>query len=701
MSDVFELPASLQAHNRGAGSFQLVEITGAHKRQLLARGLETAAAARDDTLTAFAKLKTWYPAAESEFGLKEDAFASLPFRLLCRSSETPESIVSFAAVSYCWRNPEWSLPAGQHEAGGRWPISRQILRGVLDRLQDHQALWIDQCCILQDDADEKATAVACMDIVFKSAEVVFASIEDVELSPAELEALSYESASIAMARESSRQALIRALEKICSSRLLRRAWCYQEAQFSAHVTVLVPCRSGEEPAYLQAAYLHQCLYQVFLEGAWPAQYSRAFEFFTYRYDLVGASRSPGIMPNSLMLESTAIYSRECSLLEDLINIYLNVTGIQLFHKGASKSRPEFIWLISSVTLAFGDATVLGGHLDYSVNTQPFRNSNGQETWVRWPVAGDFVTVSTRRRTAKPDSIARLNEDQILLEMLDLSPGVFKPPNESLLILATHFLTTVFYRLEADQKQVEGVPLVRAIRRCDNPWAYIRYLSNLLACCLHNGIDWMVQQMAHLEEFHGSLPILQTLQDVCTETLENMVENLAPDQWRNLQLFLLIFIFRDSIAVGLFGNLRHTDPAKTIANRRCMCVSLPKGRKAVAVFEGGRFKPDMIGIPIALNTRACGTLERLWLLDRTDGSEGGRWSISGRGVLFTLESLSIDSEIVHRKGLRSIVGNRRHNDSHKVLGEVWLEHGHVVAEEQDCLLSEDKAQVEQWQRTWKQ
>jgi hypothetical protein len=118
-----------------------------------------------------------------KFDLKETSSSNIPFKLLSTfPTWNLAKSRSFIAVSYCWHGEEWEFPPNlwgrSNRQWPRFPISLKMLSGIL-RLRNapEEALWIDQLCISQNDADEKARAVKRMDVIYKSARLVSIVLE--------------------------------------------------------------------------------------------------------------------------------------------------------------------------------------------------------------------------------------------------------------------------------------------------------------------------------------------------------------------------------------------------------------------------------------------------------------------------------------------------------------------------------------------
>ena len=55
-----------------------------------------------------------------------------------------------------------------------------MVYGLLNqRVSSTEGVWIDQCCIRQNDDFEKGLAIGCMDLIYKSARRVVVALEDI------------------------------------------------------------------------------------------------------------------------------------------------------------------------------------------------------------------------------------------------------------------------------------------------------------------------------------------------------------------------------------------------------------------------------------------------------------------------------------------------------------------------------------------
>ena len=100
------------------------------------------------------KLRRWNPEVASAFSEKDNAVKRIPFKLVTKNRIwSPIKTNSFQAVSYCWHNNQWTVPARFSETPEDWPLpmSPAMLRALLCCTKDGEAVWIDQLCIDQNE----------------------------------------------------------------------------------------------------------------------------------------------------------------------------------------------------------------------------------------------------------------------------------------------------------------------------------------------------------------------------------------------------------------------------------------------------------------------------------------------------------------------------------------------------------------------
>jgi ABC-type enterochelin transport system permease subunit len=119
------------------------------------------------------------------------------------------------------------------------------------RKSQGEGLWIDACCIDQNDIVEKRHAIAAMDAIYRSAREVFIALEVFSLSDEQgillQEVLAnrfYEGSHDGFLSEEKLRRLSMILIVILSARWFTRAWCSQELQLGVRHVFLIPTESG-------------------------------------------------------------------------------------------------------------------------------------------------------------------------------------------------------------------------------------------------------------------------------------------------------------------------------------------------------------------------------------------------------------------------------------------------------------------------
>lgn len=169
--------------------------------------------------------------------------------LVQEEDSSNEDFNSYMAVSYCWHGPQWKPALGLQSSSQqsaiefRAPLMPAMLAAVLnERSSETEPLWLDQWCINQHDEKDKKVAVSMMDLLYSSARKVVVCLEDVRLSPGNMETLLDFSHYLEEHAISSGNLddmnnwdwngkeghLFEAVTKIFKARWFSRAWCAHE-----------------------------------------------------------------------------------------------------------------------------------------------------------------------------------------------------------------------------------------------------------------------------------------------------------------------------------------------------------------------------------------------------------------------------------------------------------------------------------------
>lgn len=300
------------------------------------------------------------------------------------ASPTSESadIDAFVAISYSWHNEQWKVPARFSHAPKDWSflVCPAMLKAMLGRMTHREAIWMDQLCIDQEDAVQKAQVVANMDTIYRNASRILILLEDLDIKPdmeqvLELMARSPSEPENDADRDRQRRSafeenyaecVARGLTKSLFSfakmvftrcRWFQRAWCFHEYQLSAERTFVFvghnrSCISLEQWFF----------YALFRETTAPKDYEVPDIFmhlvFARFTDGIGLNHPDEIEQHNLPLLFVELDSLLCFLLKDLISIALNTSGTFLGfdHDVASKADCQFV--LGLILLAAGYPTAL-------------------------------------------------------------------------------------------------------------------------------------------------------------------------------------------------------------------------------------------------------------------------------------------------------------------------------------------------------
>ncbi|KAH8820880.1 heterokaryon incompatibility protein-domain-containing protein [Xylogone sp. PMI_703] len=201
------------------------------------------------------RLEQLDPDLAAKFELKPDLILDFTLRLI-NGEESPER--SYIALSYCWSPKYNQLLKEDTKFNDVYPIPLSSLlfqAAIAERNAANEGLWIDQICIDQKNKEEKKTAIAAMDAVYKHARSVFVALEDIEVSEAEQEFFKkfipeFESNETILSRPHfgeqpaymEKNIILRNFfRKITSSRWFTRAWCSHEMRLGQKHTFYISC----------------------------------------------------------------------------------------------------------------------------------------------------------------------------------------------------------------------------------------------------------------------------------------------------------------------------------------------------------------------------------------------------------------------------------------------------------------------------
>ncbi|KAL8720121.1 MAG: hypothetical protein Q9225_002966 [Loekoesia sp. 1 TL-2023] len=352
--------------------------------------------------------------AES-FGFKEDVQAEAPFRLIHRDSRLCEDVPtkplpSFIALSYCWHSASWdtdrdvdNLPATATNFA--WPIAKSMVKALLlERRSSNEGIWIDQCCINQDDPQEKSRTIGFMNLIYKQARVVVVALEDVVIDQAE-------------------SVFLESLMKKCSSLRPPNPGILLEETAVHHINhvflIGVNTLGHNQPKVLRLTLLFLAsLVTVITSYDYFGAKDRHHRDLVAHLQTISQRGFLHIILNPFGLgaaynlddleddPSTQSYMkslvetlRNCSkfgatVAADRLAITLNVVGSELYYKGPERPEHECGLLLSVAALAAGDPTVLC----CSGPKYELPDQSGKYAWLQRPESLDFAGIAGRQGT---------------------------------------------------------------------------------------------------------------------------------------------------------------------------------------------------------------------------------------------------------------------------------------------------------------
>lgn len=61
-----------------------------------------------------------------------------------------------------------------------WPISEYMTKALLlERESSNEGIWVDECCIDQNNKEEKLLTIGFMDAIYRQARLVVVALEDI------------------------------------------------------------------------------------------------------------------------------------------------------------------------------------------------------------------------------------------------------------------------------------------------------------------------------------------------------------------------------------------------------------------------------------------------------------------------------------------------------------------------------------------
>lgn len=478
-------------------------------------------------------------------GVRQTVFDKFSFRLLQSEQSTnipDDGIESFIVLSYTWHLPAWKphssiVPLSQNEIANG-PLTSAMWSAFLAQLQDHECFWVDQLCINQSSESEKTTAVANMDLIYRSARKVVIALEDVAISSTDADLmLMYANAegSWSQTSENERRRLALAFKKIVAARWFDRAWCLHEFLVSRRHVFLVPIwqiDDGNSRGDLQTKILRidgpflAQMFSVFVNQDIEDQNSGGESLLTSRHltgneidkirrffnrlrnlglqEVFGSREKPD-EDGSFMHMFHEVFSHNALFNVDKVSIILNIMRTGLYLKSSTAlDKDDCLWLITLIALAAGDATALTSNGPRPIGDKERFGKDGH--WIRIPSTEDQL----RRRSAitipRTKMDVKVVEDGLELEILFLGVGAnLTAPSQNHLSVARWLIDhRALCEMSLDEPEMtldtETDESIYARSRI----SYIQALACALAC----GKEWM---LAYYLNSYSFLPVGMELQ----------------------------------------------------------------------------------------------------------------------------------------------------------------------------------------------
>ncbi|RYO99079.1 hypothetical protein DL766_007913 [Monosporascus sp. MC13-8B] len=391
-------------------------LTRRNRSDLLSYGVSNLDRNRGEAELVLRNLGRWVPpeTVAASFSLRTaEGILDTPFRLMCASeSGIPLDggfrIRQYLAISYCW-----------HSDAGRFADA--VLR---ERGHPREGIWMDQLCIRQEDEDEKRSAIAAMDIIYKSCRKVLVLLEDVVLTEDEIGICAkYDmySGHLDATRgpdEGDLPTFSSFPAKVGQARWWQRSWCF-------HEFVVVEPWSDKR---------HHVLHNTTLIMGIPGG-TVSVNFLTVQRILSQAihrephNRPPaapayavGSMRASILAQYNAVAATGCTMAADRLSVMINLNSLSIAYTGPDISKDEAYFLSVVLALAAGEEESLTILTPHAVVLR------GQPSWVSGLSTPGDVTLP--RFTLKNlAGIHRVSMHSLELDMVFFNSPLHQPSEE--------------------------------------------------------------------------------------------------------------------------------------------------------------------------------------------------------------------------------------------------------------------------------
>jgi Heterokaryon incompatibility protein (HET) len=665
---MLESKVELEAEFGELPQLSLVTLTPGNKHRLLQNAIESSEKSMEESQALLGRLEQLDPSVARNFDFKNVAISDAPLRLLrpvpiwqkainglkkgagrfglkkeisnfvSVSSTSDKSFDSLVAVSYCWHSPDWT-PAPVCQLSGGWPISQLMLSAIMAQtLYPWEGVWIDQLCIDQTNQTEKMNAIGSVDLVYKSARLIFVILEDVFLSTVE----SNEISNIENWSQSSNpRALSRASSLLLASRWWTRAWCAHEFHLSTNlVYFLFPTEDGLKQVNIRTlstvdlvCHHYKIHTTTFPYHAFEAMF-RSYSYRTIKY----YRRTPLAQFNSIIGMNS---SRET----DKIGISLNIAGIQLYLVGPHMSVHQCRWILAMVALCAGDLSTLCGCAD----TIQLSTEAKEVSWLRWSIETEnFVASLSPPTFLKSSDIMFMDSKHVTLDLLVFEHfSIFCASNSSILKAKT------FLVQHAKDFVSEG--WTKEDATTGKYQEHLRPLIDRLACCLDCGLSWIIENVTFNHDVAREMqwrielrmrkvdlwPFVASLLIDAYPSEESSISNLADEKRQSMLQYLYFVVFNmflsDMPSYYESGILEGS-------YRSCMRLDWGTSCGKGLTFVGTDKIPECRwAVPAALAGTTCATMDRVWLLRPRASPTDSEWSIIEKLKLVTLRPLEEDGK----------------------------------------------------------
>lgn len=655
---------------------RVITLTGRNKRYLLQDAINASRRSMAETEILMTRLEHFSLSVAVDFGFKHTAQSKAPFRLISSlgghvKEPSPPHFESFIALSYCWHSHDWA-PTESCRNCGNWPLSLLMLSGLLDqRKSPNEGVWIDACCIDQNNVAEKRHAIGAMDVVYKSARQVIIALEDISLSDEQDRLLRdtlankfYEGSQEGYLTQEMLRRLSQILIVILSARWFTRAWCSHEMQLGVKHVFLVP--TTKSIVTVHTGQLDDLYWHTFPTSVSQPDLSKAMTSISLAFDIYSRTSlmSDNRTRRSFMAEFHDISRLKSSFEIDKISISMNVVGLQLYFKGGNKSAEECKWILAMVALCAGDLTVLGGAGDA---LKPDTNSS-TASWLHWAEDDDDdIATTSPSNLSEPCSIESIDCDQIVLDLFVIkAPTMYTPPSSYIDLAAAFLKLCISIYPTANRGFWMGFDKDSEDYR--ETW---HSRSQIIACSLLCGLHWIMETMtlnsslassmqSRLDDFEGGFDLMpvvaQLLRVAYRPELSTLISMSAEQNRAVLQFFFyVLFVFQ------IEGGVDDMAPSQGLQDPSLSQYGvLDMGTGGKVITRNGRMNLPTDGIaytmPVILGNSSCATIRRLWILApvKTD-QHGPSWRIVKKIRLFTLVPFKDDGLSVVRCAKQRIRG----------------------------------------------